>query len=114
MFHWLVALMILSNIALGLLADWLPYETQCELQLKARTFSIHKTLGISIFAVALLRIVWALIQPRPRPLHPERTAETFLAETVHWSLYAALIVVPLSGWVQHAASEGFAPIIWPF
>lgn len=112
--HWLLALLIVTNIALGFLADWLPFETQEALQLKAGTFSIHKTLGIAILFVALLRILWALTQPRPLPMHPERTAETFMAETVHWSLYAALVVVPLSGWVQHAASEGFAPILWPF
>ena len=111
--HWLLALLILANIALGFLADWLPFETQEALQFKAGAFSVHKTLGIAILAVALLRIVWALVQPRPRPMHPERLAETFLAEAVHWSLYAALVAVPLSGWVQHAASEGFAPILWP-
>lgn len=111
--HWLLALLILANIALGFLADWLPYETQEALQRKAAVFSIHKTLGIAILAVALVRVVWALVQTRPRPMHPERLFETFLAEAVHWSLYAALVIVPLSGWVQHAASEGFAPILWP-
>ena len=29
-------------------------------------------------------------------------------------LYASLVLVPLTGWLHHAASEGFAPILWPF
>ena len=32
---------------------------------------------------------------------------------MHHLLYATLILVPLSGWIGHAASEGFAPILWP-
>jgi len=48
------------------------------------------------------------------PLHPERGVETLAAETAHWVLYAAIFVLPLSGWVMHSAEVGFAPIWWPF
>ncbi|MBD3679436.1 MAG: cytochrome b/b6 domain-containing protein [Rhodobacteraceae bacterium] len=112
-FHWLTALLILTAIPLGWYATELPYGTSAELAKKAQFFSLHKTVGIAAFAVALLRILWALSQPRPAPLHPDRRVETWLAETVHWSLYAAMVVVPASGWITHAASEGFAPILWP-
>ena len=111
-FHWLTALLILTNIALGLLADYLSPETQ--LALKAQFFTIHKTLGLTILAVATLRILWALTRRRPVHLHPERAAETFLADLVHWMLYVAILAIPLSGWIAHAATEGFAPIWWPF
>jgi polyisoprenoid-binding protein YceI len=47
-------------------------------------------------------------------LHPERRLETLLAEAVHWLLYLSLVIVPLSGWIHHAAVDGFAPILWPF
>ena len=40
--------------------------------------------------------------------------EVRVAEGVHWALYISLVVVPLSGWVHHAAVTGFAPILWPF
>ncbi|SEN26738.1 Cytochrome b561 [Paracoccus alcaliphilus] len=109
--HWLTALIILANIVLGLVAVRLPMEA---LQTKFQLFSLHKTLGIAAFVVALLRIVWALTQPRPVPVHPERRLETFLAESMHWVLYAALVLVPLTGWIEHAATEGYAPILWPF
>jgi len=33
---------------------------------------------------------------------------------VHWLLYGSLLLVPLSGWIEHAATSGFAPIWWPF
>ena len=112
--HWLTALMILALIPLGLIAQAVARDTPEALAEKARLFSVHKTLGVALFAVALLRIGWALSQTRPGPLHPERRAETFTASAVHWTLYGALVAVPLSGWVTHAATEGFAPILWPF
>jgi len=68
---------------------------------------------VAAFFVAILRILWALSQPKPAALHPDRKAETFLAELVHWLLYASLVIVPLSGWLHHAATSGFAPIFWP-
>ena len=113
-FHWSVALGILVMIPLGIVANDWPYATSQELATKAWLFSIHKTLGVTILFVALARIAWAVAQPKPGPLHPERRMETALADTVHWLLYASLILVPLAGWVSHAASEGFAPIRWPF
>lgn len=114
LFHWLTALTILSAIALGLWAASLPYGTSEALAAKARLFSLHKTIGIAAFALAAARILWALSQPRPAPLHPERRLETLAAEAVHWMLYIAMLLMPLSGWVHHAAQDGFAPILWPF
>lgn len=108
--HWLAALLILGNIALGFTAQALPMEP---LERKFLFFSLHKTLGIAAFLVALIRIGWALSQPRPAPVHPERRLENLAAETVHWLLYGAMLLVPLTGWIEHAATEGYAPILWP-
>ena len=112
-FHWLTALFIITAIALGAIANRLPYETNDQLALKAQLFSFHKTLGVLVFIVALGRILWALTQTKPGPLHAERKLETMLAELVHWLLYISLIAVPLTGWIHHAATAGFAPILLP-
>lgn len=111
--HWLTALLIFAAFPLGMIADGLPFDTSEALAFKAQVFSVHKTLGVAVFFVALIRILWALSGPKPVPLHPQRRAETFVAEVVHWALYLSLVVVPLSGWVHHAATTGFAPILWP-
>ncbi len=112
-FHWLVAMLILAMIPLGIVANDLPYDTSEELAQKAFLFSMHKTLGVTTFFVALARIAWAVSQPKPGPLHPDRKAEHWAAETVHWLLYGSLVLVPLSGWIHHASTSGFAPIWWP-
>jgi cytochrome b561/polyisoprenoid-binding protein YceI len=112
-FHWLTALLILALIASGLFAEDLPYETQAQLTQKAWFFSVHKTMGVAVFFVALLRIIWAISQPKPGLLNADKKLESWLAETVHWVLYASLVIVPLAGWISHAAASGFAPIWWP-
>lgn len=112
-FHWLTALLILTAIPLGLIANGIEAGPD-SIALKAQLFSLHKTLGIAAFFLGLARILWALTQARPVPLHPNRRWELTLAELVHWLLYLSLVIVPLSGWVHHAAVDGFAPILWPF
>ncbi len=113
-FHWLTALLIVTAFPLGVVAERLPYDTAAELAFKAQLFSVHKTLGVTIFFVALARILWAITQEKPALLNPEKRGEAFLAELVHWLLYISLVLVPLSGWLHHAATQGFAPILWPF
>ena len=121
-FHWLTVLLIATVIPLGIFANDLAEtirasESAPDAATLARVtllFSLHKTLGVAIFFTAVLRILWALSQPKPGLLNGDRRAEAWLAETVHWLLYSALIIVPLAGWVHHAATTGFAPIWWPF
>lgn len=112
-FHWLTALVILSAIPLGIVANDMA-ATPDSITTKMQLFSLHKTLGIVAFGLGVARILWALTQPRPVNLHPDRRLEQFAAHLVHWLLYLSLAIVPLSGWIHHAAVEGFAPILWPF
>ncbi|MBZ8118794.1 cytochrome b/b6 domain-containing protein [Roseovarius sp. LXJ103] len=119
-FHWISALMILTLFALGIigsnLADQIKAGTagQDIIDWAVLLFSVHKTLGLTLFAVALARIGWAIAQPKPGLLNGDHVVEARLAVTVHWLLYGSLVAVPLSGWVHHAATTGFAPIWWPF
>jgi len=109
-FHWLIAALILTMIPLGVIGVGMADANP----LKPIIFSVHKTLGLFIFFTALARIAWAISQPKPGVMHADRKVELLLAALVHWLLYASLILVPLSGWVHHAATTGFAPIWWPF
>jgi len=113
-FHWLTALLIISIIPLGLIAGDLPIDTDAQVATKTMLFSLHKTLGVTVFLVALARIGYALTQSKPASLHPDRKLETLLAEVVHWLLYISLVAVPLSGWIHHSAAAIAAPIWIPF
>ncbi|SEQ64818.1 cytochrome b/b6 domain-containing protein [Thalassovita taeanensis] len=121
-FHWLSALLIFTAFPLGWLASSLaeriadPAISSTDIDLARATtlFSLHKTIGVSLFTVAILRILWTLAQPKPGLLNGDERTEAWLAETVHWLLYGSLVLVPLTGWIHHAAADGFAPIWWPF
>ncbi|WP_170759365.1 cytochrome b/b6 domain-containing protein [Ruegeria lacuscaerulensis] len=121
-FHWLTALLIFTALPVGWIANDLAHAiydpsiatTEDDIIRAARLFSLHKTVGVTIFFVALARILWAATQSKPGLLNADNKPEAFAAETVHWMLYSSLVLVPLTGWVHHAASEGFAPILWPF
>jgi len=121
-FHWLTALLIITIIPIGLIANDLAQDIRnpdiaSDVEDFTRAFwlfSLHKTLGVTIFFVALARIIWAFTQPRPGLLNGTNRPEAFAAQTVHWLLYGALVLVPLTGWITHAATSGFAPIRWPF
>ncbi|AZV78573.1 cytochrome [Parasedimentitalea marina] len=121
-FHWVMALLILTAIPLGLIANDLAHQisgpgfdgSQATITRVFLLFSLHKTIGIAVFFTALLRIMWAISQPKPGLLHPDRKLESWAAETVHWLLYGSLVLVPLFGWIEHAATSGFAPIWWSF
>lgn len=121
-FHWLTALLIFTALPLGWIASDLAHQlrdpsyaaTDAEIARAALLFSLHKTVGLAVFFVALARILWALTQPRPGLLNAEHRGEATLAHLAHWLLYGSLVLVPLTGWIDHAATTGFAPILWPF
>ncbi|MEM9854283.1 MAG: cytochrome b/b6 domain-containing protein [Pseudomonadota bacterium] len=113
-FHWLTALLIIAVIASGVTAHNLPLDDPESLALKIRLYSIHKTLGLVIFFTAIARIIWAFSQPKPGAIDTSHKAQHFMAQLCHWTLYASLVLVPMTGWMTHAATEGFAPIPWPF
>ena len=120
--HWLTALLIFAAFPLGLIAHDMAAQLEQaaadeQAALIARTatlFSVHKTLGVAVVFVSVLRIAWGLSQRRPGLIKGDRRPEALAAETVHYLLYILLILVPVSGWVHHAATTGFAPILWPF
>ncbi len=121
-FHWLTALLIFAAFPLGYFANELAHYiqspdfdgSQSTISRAALLFSLHKTVGVAVFFVALLRILWAVSGEKPGLLHPDNKLEALAAEVVHWMLYGSLVAVPLTGWIHHAATTGFAPILWPF
>ncbi|MHA6262195.1 cytochrome b/b6 domain-containing protein [Arenibacterium sp. CAU 1754] len=121
-FHWLIALGIFTVIPLGLIANDMAHTlnnpaadfSESFVQRTVFLFSLHKTIGVLIFLTALARILWAISQPRPGLLNADNRVEATLAHAVHWLLYGSLVLAPLTGWVHHAATSGFAPIWGPF
>lgn len=97
--HWLMAAGVIGMLIFGTrLASMQPGLANLWL------YGAHKTTGILLFALVLLRILWHRISPPPAPLGPPGAWEQRLAHAAHLALYALLILVPLSGYIASSAS----------
>ncbi len=110
--HWSVAVLVIAVFVLGVYMHELPRADPN----REFVYSLHKTLGVVAFFLALLRVLWAVANPVPKPFaspNPSgwHQAEIMLARIVHGLLYGAILALPLTGWIGHAAStRNFAPI----
>ena len=101
--HWLMALLILSNICLGFYMADLPLSIQ-----RLKLFNYHKWTGVTILMLAALRLLWRLAHRPPADL-PAPEWQVKAAHVTHWALYALFFGVPLAGWAYSSAA-GF-PIV---
>lgn len=99
LFHWVIALAIIGNIAIGLYAVDLPTSPA-----KMDAFYWHKTTGLTILGLVVLRILWRLGNPPPQPPPAMPLWQQFASGLSHFGLYLVMIAMPLSGWVIHSAS----------
>jgi cytochrome b561 len=104
--HWLMAAGILGTFALG------AYVARMEVGLSNLwLFGLHKTLGISLFALALIRLLWHRLRPPPGPLPGPPEWQMALARATHRALYVLMFAVPLSGWA-YASATGLDVLIF--
>lgn len=102
--HWVMALGIAGTFCFGLYMADLPLSPQ-----KLKLYNWHKWAGMTLLALALLRLLWRLTH-RPPPDLPMPGWQQRVAHAAHWALYALFIAVPLVGWAYSSAA-GF-PIVW--
>jgi cytochrome b561 len=100
LFHWLIALLIFGMIVLGLWAVNAPLGPR-----KLQLFALHKEIGVSIFALMLVRLLWRLANPTPI-LPPALPGwERMAAHISQWLLYAIVFLMPISGYVVTSAAN---------
>jgi cytochrome b561 len=102
--HWLLALVIAANFALGLTMSGLPLSP-----LRLRLYNWHKWAGITILTLSALRLAWRAGHPPP-PDMPMPVWQRRAAHAVHGALYVLFFAVPLAGWAYSSAA-GF-PVVW--
>ena len=97
--HWLIFALIAAGFALAVYMVDLPLSP-----LKLKYFAWHKWLGVTVFALALVRIGWRLTH-RPPP-HEAAIArwQRSAAGAMHVVLYAMIVVIPLTGWLYSSAA----------
>lgn len=102
--HWLIAVLIFCTFPLGLYMSDLPLSPA-----RVKLFSYHKWIGITILALAILRLGWrSFHRPPPLPATMPRWQQV-ASHALHYFFYLFLLVVPLSGWLMSSA-KGFQTV----
>ncbi len=97
--HWLIALLILGMFGLGWWMVDLPISMQA-----FKTYALHKSIGLSVLALVLLRLIWRALTTRPRPAVTSRW-QARAAQVSHVLLYLLMLALPLSGWLYNSSAN---------
>ena len=103
--HWLIALMILGMGTVGI-----TMVNMSNSPTKITVFALHKSMGITLLALIILRLVWRLYAGAPAPVPGTSPLMRYAAAAMHAALYVLLFAIPLSGWLLNSAA-GF-PLQW--
>lgn len=105
LFHWLIVLLILGQGTVGLLMVGMRNSPD-----KIQIYALHKSFGLTILTLAVLRLLWRWYAGTPAPVPGTPGWQAKIASLTHWALYALLFAIPISGWVLNSAA-GF-PLQW--
>lgn len=97
--HWLIALLILALGIVGLLMGELPKTPKY-----FWVYTAHKSIGITVLVLVVLRLLWRLYAGAPRPVPGTPGWQERIANATHWLLYVMMFAIPLSGWLYDSAS----------
>lgn len=103
--HWLIVLLILNQWVIAARADSLPLGAA-----KLQAISLHKSFGMTILALAIVRLVWRWMNPVPTLEGMAKKWERVLAQLSHLLLYALIFAMPVSGWLMSSARN--FPVAW--
>ena len=121
--HWLIAIGIFGMFALGWFMSELPKEAPKQMaydlfnlgiytwnlteEISPRTFyfNLHKSIGVTIFALILIRILWRITHRPPALLASYKAWESKLARGAHHLLYLLMVALPLSGIIMAIYSK---------
>lgn len=102
--HWLMAVLVFVTFPLGVIMHDMAFSPD-----KLRLLSYHKWLGVTVFMLLVVRLVWRVAH-KPAAL-PEAMPQwqKMAAQAVHVMLYVLLFAIPLSGWLMSSA-KGFQTV----
>lgn len=99
--HWITAILVLATLPIA----WVMINMGHDNPWLQTLFLIHKSLGVTIFAVVALRILWRGLHPAPPLSWTLEPWEAWFARISHFLLYLLLLTMPISGYITSAASN---------
>src|SRR5262245_46439234 len=104
--HWITAVVVLVHIPLGIGIG--------NFKLGYTLYNLHKSYGAVLFFMLVFGLIYRLARP-PAPLPPDIPhVQRVAAETMHWTLYALLVIQGLAGWIGTSAYPAPIPVFGLF
>ena len=97
--HWVVAVAVFALFGLGLWMTGLTYYSEWYRTAPA----LHKSMGVTVFALMFLRVLWRVLTPKPAPLSSHSSSVRLLSRLGHGLLYLGVFTVLLSGYLISTA-----------
>lgn len=93
--HWLIAILLLLQFVFGWWLGDIPRNTPA----RGYFVNLHKSTGLIIGLLILLRLYWRLRHPPPPLSAMMARWQQRLAAASHHGLYLCMVVMPLSGYM---------------
>jgi cytochrome b561 len=110
--HWIIAALIVTQFTLGWMAGDLPLGAH-----KLALLTRHKSFGMTILMLAVIRIIWRWLNPPPELPAGMSALERTLARATHVAFYVLLFAMPITGWLMSSAKNysvsWFGLFTWP-
>lgn len=121
--HWLIALGVFFMLALGWFMTGLPQEAPKQMSYdlfnlgiytwdlakeaspRAFYYNFHKSIGVTLFALIAVRLLWRITHKPPAPLASYKAWERKLSTGAHHLLYLLMVIIPASGLIMSIGSK---------
>lgn len=107
-FHWIMFLILAGLVIVGFYMGGLPSETPDQASYKFGFYDLHKSFGLLVLILVILRLGWRMANPVPKMPDTMSKIESLSAHTMHILLYILMLAQPLSGWLM--SSYGGHPV----
>lgn len=96
MLHWTIAILFISLIPMGIFASMIPEDTEY----RNAYYVVHKTLGVTVFLLVIVRLIWNRLSRRPSLDSALTSREEKLAHRAHNTLYFMMLAIPITGFMM--------------
>jgi len=97
LFHWVMSILIIGMLVIGMyMVDFISDENQNKFMI----YDLHKSFGLLILLLVILRIINRIFHKPPKQLEGISRIEVAISKSLHHSFYVLMILLPVSGYLM--------------